>query len=210
MSLKTFLIKLTQINYFLLRLLESYNAESTGTRKDFDNWLRLVVLINYAGKSLCDEILHEKETLPRDGAKLYYELKKYKNDMHYQIHKDILCPSDEVIDESKFNLMIYAAIIHLKFEIKIKYKKLINDLRDMWNKIFHMKDVSTSTTKFEQLWSDASDMLERHSFDVKSLNILRTCDLYSVREHGGILEFLSLLFTGCFKKCTQCKISIIW
>ena len=106
MSLKTFLIKLTQINYFLLRLLESYNAESTGTRKDFDNWLRLVVLINYAGKSLCDEILHEKETLPRDGAKLYYELKKYKNDMHYQIHKDILCPSDEVIDESKFNLMI--------------------------------------------------------------------------------------------------------
>lgn len=145
-----------------------------------------MVLINYAGKSLCDEILHEKETLPRDGAKLYYELKKYKDDMHYQIHEDILCPADKIIDESKFDFMIYAVIFHLMFGSTTEYEKLINDVRDMWNKIFHMKDVSTSTTKFEQLWSDASDMLEGHSFDVKSLNILRTCDLYSVREHGGI------------------------
>ena len=204
MSWKTFLIKLTQINYFLL-LLESCNAESTRTRKDFDNWLRLVVLINYAGKSLCDEILHEKEKLPRDGAKLYDELKKYKDDMHYQIHKDILCPPDEIIDESKFNLMIYAAIVHLKFENTVEYKKLIDDVRDMRNKIFHIKDVSNCTTKFEQLWSDASDMLAGHSFDIKPLDVLRTCDLYSVKEHGGILEFLSLLFTGCFKKCPPFK-----
>ena len=206
---KTFLIKLTLIIIFIL-LLESYSVDSTGTRKDFDNWLRLMVLINYAGKSLCDEILHEKEKLPRDGARLYDELKKYKDDMHYQIHKDILCPPDEIIDESKFNLMIYAAIVHLKFENTVEYKKLISDVRDIWNNIFHMKDVSTCTNKFEQLWSDASDMLAGHSFDMKSLSVLRTCDLYSVKEHGGIWEFLSLLFTGCFKKCPPFKISVIW
>ena len=153
-----------------------------------------MVLINYAGKSLCDEILHEKEKLPRDGAKLYNELKKYKDDMHYQIHKDILCPSDEIIDESKFNLMIYAVVVHLMFGSTVEYEKLINDVRDMRNKIFHIKDVSTCTTKFEQLWSDASDMLTRHSFDIKSLDVLRTCDLYSVGELRGILEFKSLLF----------------
>ena len=146
-----------------------------------------MVLINYAGKKLCDDILHEKEQLPRDGSKLYNKLKEYKDDMHYQIHEDILCPADKIIDESKFDFMIYAVIFHLMFGSTTEYEKLINDVRDMWNKIFHMKDVSTCTTKFEQLWSDASDMLARHKFDIQLLTFLRTCDLYSVGELRGIL-----------------------
>ena len=148
-----------------------------------------MVLINFAGKSLCDDILHKKEQLPRDGAKLYSKLEKYKGKMAYQIHKKILCPSDEIIDESKFDLMIYAAVIFLMFGAK--YKKLIYDVRDQWNEIFHMRDISICTGKFEQLWNDACDMLSGHGFDIKSISVLRTCNLSSAEECKGILEFLS-------------------
>lgn len=61
-------------------------------RKGYENWLRLVVLMDYAGKSLSDEILHKKEEIPRDGAQLYSELQIHKDKIHYQIHEEIFCP----------------------------------------------------------------------------------------------------------------------
>ena len=73
-------------------------------QKAYENWLRVVVLINYAGKRLCYKILHVKEHLPCDGGRLYHKLEPYKNKMHFQIHAEILCPSNEVIDEKKFDL----------------------------------------------------------------------------------------------------------
>lgn len=72
-----------------------------------------------------------------------------------------------------------------------KYKELIYDVRDMRNKIFHMKDVSICTTNFKQLWNKAYAMLWKHGFDIELFNVLRTCDLFSVEEYKGILEFLS-------------------
>ena len=153
----------------------------------YENWLRLVVLINSAGKSLCYDILHKKEQLPHDGAQLYFKLESHKNKMHYQIHKEILCPPSKIIDENKFDLLIYTAVIRLIFGAK--YDGLIYDVRDMRNKIFHMKDVSNCAANFEQLWNEACTMLSKHGFDIKSLNVLRTCDLPSVKEFKGILKF---------------------
>ena len=203
-----FLIKLSQVKYLPFLLLELHKAEATATRKDFDNWLRLVVLIDYAGKSLCDKLLHEKECLPRDGARLYRILEKYRDYIHYQIHKDILCPSDRIIDESKFDLTIYAVVIHLMFGSIVEYANLISNVRDMRNKVFHMKNVSTCTTKFEQMWSDASSMLAKHDFNSESLKVLRTCDLYAVREDRGILEFISVIYRMFQNKCILFKIPI--
>ena len=54
--------------------------------------------------------------------------------MHYQIHKEILCLSSKVVEEDKFDLLIYSAVIHLMFGAK--YDELIDDVRDMRNRIF--------------------------------------------------------------------------
>ena len=107
--------------------------------------------------------------------------------MHYQIHKEVLCPPSKIIDENKFDLVIYTAVIHLMFGAK--YDTLIYDVRDMRHKIFHMKDVWNCTANIEQLWNEACTVLCKHGFDVKSLNVLRTSDLSLVKECKGILEF---------------------
>lgn len=70
-------------------------------RTDYENWLRLVVLIDSAGRRLCYEILHTKEQLPVDGAQLYCRLQSYKSNMHFQIYEEILSPSNKIIDEKK-------------------------------------------------------------------------------------------------------------
>ena len=51
-------------------------VKATETRKEYENWLRLVVFINTAGKRFCDNIMNEKEELPRHGEQLCSELKK--------------------------------------------------------------------------------------------------------------------------------------
>ena len=155
----------------------------------YENWLRLIACIDFAGKSLCHEILHKKEKLPSDGAQLYTKLEIYKSEMHYQIYEEILCPPSKIIDENKFNLLIYTAVIHLM--IGDKYDELIYDVRDMRNKIFHMKDVSCCTTNFEQLWSEACDMLSNHGFDVNLIKALRNCHLTLEEEYKGSLKFSS-------------------
>ena len=155
----------------------------------YENWLRLVVLIDSAGKRLCYEILHKKEELPSDGAQLYSKLESYKTKMDYQIHEEILCPPSKIIDENKFDLLIYTVVIHLMFGAK--YDGLIYDVRDMRNKIFHMKDVSDCTANFEQLWSEACAMLHKHGFNTKLLKVLKTCDLSLVEKYKGSLQFSS-------------------
>lgn len=157
-------------------------------RKDYENWLRLVVLINYTGKSLCDEVLHKKEHI-RDGAQLYSELEIHKDKIHYQIHEKVFCPSNKIIDESKFDLMIYGAVIHMLFGAK--HEELIYEVRTMRNKIFQMTDESIRAANFNEVWTEAGTMFSKHGFDIKSLDDLRTCDLSSVEELKGILEFLS-------------------
>ena len=162
-------------------------VETTKTRKDYENWLRLGVLVNFGGKTLFDEILHEKEKLPRDGCLLYSKLATHTNKLQYQLHEEILCPSNEIIDESKFDLKIYALVIYLLFGTK--YKHLIYEVRDKRNKIFHMGDKLICEAQFDTLWNQTADMLCKHGFDIKSLDDLKTCDLSSAEDLKGILKF---------------------
>lgn len=152
-------------------------------RKKYENWIRVVVMIDYAGKQLCSEILHKNYDLPTDGGKLYYRLERYKNKMQYKIHQEILCPLNKVIDEKKFDLLIYAIVIDSVSGGK--YKELLDPLGDIRNKIFHMEDKAISIAEFETLWEEAGAELLKHGFDVNSLNFLKTCNLYSSEEWQG-------------------------
>ena len=160
-------------------------------RRNYENWLRVITLVNCAGKRLCYEILHINERLPCDGGKLYAELECYKNNMHYRMHEEILCPSNKVIDETKFDLLVYATVIYYKFDDR--YEELLEDVGDMRNKIFHMPHELICQTELEILWDDACDMLRRHNFDTELLKVLKNCDLFSAEEYQGILEFVSFL-----------------
>lgn len=157
-------------------------------RKDYENWLRLVVLINCRGKRLCHEVLHKKEHI-RDGAQLYSELEIHKDKIHYQIHEKVFCPSNKIIDESKFDLMIYGAVIRMLFGAK--YEKLIDEVRTKRSNIFQMTDESICGANFNEEWNEVGTMFRKHDLDIKSLDDLRTCDLSSVEELKGILQFLS-------------------
>ena len=152
-------------------------------RQDYENWLRLVALIDCTGRRLCYDLLHRKEGVPDDGADFYNVLKKYKNRMLFQMHEEILSPSNEIIDETKFNLSLYTVVIRLMFGIK--YKDLLHDVRDRRNKIFHMEDVSNCTSHFEELWSDACVILCKPGFCIELPSILKSCDLFSVEEYRG-------------------------
>lgn len=165
----------------------SHLVNATETRKEHENWLRLVLLINTAGKSLCDKILHEKEKLPRDGEQLCSELKKYNDNTYYEIYKDVLCPLDEKIDKSKFDLMIYVAVIHV---VSGATHQFIYKMMDMWNKIFHTENVSIFTQNFDQEWEIACAMFRDQNVNVEPYDVLRKCDLSSVNECRGILESL--------------------
>ena len=163
-------------------------------QKKYENWLRVVTLINYAGKQLCFKILHTNEHLPLDGRELYSKLEVYKDDMHFQIHEEILCPPNRVIDENKFDILIYAIVITCMFGAK--YEELMDKVVDLRNEIFHMEDKSICTMEFEQLWREAynlfNDVFNQNGFgNIESLNILKTCDLSSIEEFKGILDFLS-------------------
>ena len=143
--------------------------------------------MDFSGRSLCYEILHTKEKLPDDGAELYYRLEEHKDRMHYQIYEEILCPSDKIIDESKFDLLVYMTVICYMFGAK--YQKILQDVNLTRNKIFHMEDLSICTTDFENLWNDACTVLCIPGIDIKLPNVLKTCDLFSNENYKGISDF---------------------
>lgn len=153
-------------------------------RRDYENWLRVITLIICAGKRLCYEILHMIEGLPCDGKELYHELECYKNNIHYRIHEEILSPLSKVIDETKFDLSVYATVIYYKFGDK--YEELLEDVGDKRNEIFHMQDELIHSVDFELLWKDACNMLSKHNFNTDLLKILKDCDLFSAGEYQGI------------------------
>lgn len=160
------------------------------TRKNYEKWLCMVGLIEHAGKRLYHEILHTKEGITSDGGQLYCKLEHRKNGMHYQFHGESLCLSNKIIDEKKFNLLVYMTLIY--FICGSKYHELLNDVGDMRNKIFHMRDESICKADFEQLWNEACCKSHEYKFpDKELLKTLKTCDRFSVGEYKGILEFKS-------------------
>ena len=160
--------------------------------EEYGNWLRLITFIDNAGRTLCQNILHKKEKVPVDGKGFYSMLQNYKNRMHFQIHKEILGPLDQIIDESKFDLLLYMTVIHMIYDDR--YEDVIQDLRSMRNQLFHMGKKSLSAEDFENLWSRVFNMFHKHGLkddDIKPFIEIKNCKLSPAVESKGILKFLA-------------------
>ena len=152
-----------------------------------ERWLRLVTLIDYAGMYLCKEVLHTKEGLPYDGAQLYSCLKIYKDKMRFKEQKEILCPSNGITDETKFDITLYTSLIQVMFGFK--YNALIKDLRDNRNELHHMANKDMSQSDFNKHWNSTCSKLKGYGFH-KAVRDLKTGNLLSNQNLEKILGFI--------------------
>ena len=161
--------------------------------QNHENWLRLVVLIDYAGSKLCQEVLHTKEGLPEDGSLLYHELLPYKDKMQFNNQKEILCPQSGVTDESKFDITLYTRPIEKMFVGR--HNLLIKDLRKTRNNLHHLANKDISDSDFEKRWKSACDMLQRHGF-TEAVDDLKTGSLLTIEKLEKILKSIENLIKG--------------
>lgn len=149
------------------------------------------IFIDNAGRVLCQNILHKKENVPVDGKEFYFMLENYQNQMHFQIHKEMLCSSDQFIDERKFDLLIYTVVTQMMYGDR--YTNVIQDLRTMQSQLCHSGKKSLSTGKFENLWHFANHMFKYYGLEdenMKFLNDIKTWKLSSAEGCRGSLKFL--------------------
>ena len=159
--------------------------------QNHENWLRLVVLIDYGGKKLCKEVLHTKEGLPEDGSQLYHKLLPYK--MQYLDQKEIVCPQSGITGESKFDITLYTKLIEKMF--KRRHQDLIKDLRKNRNDLHHIASKDISNSDFEKRWKSACDMLHRHGF-TKKVDDLKTGNLLTIEKLEKIMNSIQNLIKG--------------
>ena len=153
--------------------------------QDYEKWLRLATLIDFAGRHLCHTVLHAKEHLPTDGAELYKELEGFKSKIcRYKDQQEILCPSNGITDENKFDVTLYTNITEKKFPKR--YDSLVTDLRNARNTECHRGNKKLSDSEFNQLWNDTTQMLQKHGFDIQLVGSLRTCGLSSDNQFKDI------------------------
>ena len=151
--------------------------------QNHENWLRLVVLLDYAGLKLCKEVLHAKEGLPEDGSQLYQHVLPFKKSMQFKDMQEILCPPSKVTDESKFDLLLYMRLINVMF--RGKYTLLIRDLRRNRHELIHLRDKSISDLDFKRRWNSVCDMLQRHGF-VETFEDIKTGSLHTTEVSESI------------------------
>ena len=157
------------------------------------NWLRLVVLIDYAGLKMCKEVLHTKEDLPVDGRQLYHKLLPFKNEMLYDDEKEILCPPTGVTDESKFDITLYIQLIKKMFGGR--YDLLVSDFRKNRNNIYHIPNNDISDSDFEKEWTSTCDMLQRHGFN-EIAEDLKTGSLPKLSKSEKLSKSIESLIKG--------------
>ena len=151
--------------------------------KNYQNWLRLVTLIDRAGNKIWYDILHIKEGLRTDGNLLYNFLKNDKQHINpTRGQLVILYPQNQITDESKFDLTLYTRIIHGLYGYR--YKEFFDDIRDLRNTEFHRGRTKISDAEFQNLWSRASSLLRKHNFDMSSIAGLKYCKFSRPQQYG--------------------------
>ena len=153
--------------------------------QEYEKWFRLTTLIDFAGRHLCHDVLFKREKLPIDGALLRTELEGLKSKIcRYPDQIEIVFPSSGIADHNKFDLTLLTSIIQSKF--KDKYETLVDDLRRARNKEFHRGNKTLSDTEFDDLWNETTVMLEKHGFDMKLVNDLKTSDPFSNQQFKDV------------------------
>ena len=173
----------------------------------YEKWLRLVTLIDHAGKKICHDLLFITEQLPEDGKLLYNILKKYE--FYIKPNRDqrsILYPHNRCTDKSEFDISLYIRII--QGLCGNKYEKYLDNLRKMRNRLFHTGCTNLTEADFKTLWSDASHILKWYNFDMSSVAGLKDCEFSLPQEYGKpLLNCIEALFKGnvesfaCYLTC---------
>ena len=183
-------------------------AANNNLLKEHEKWLRVATLIDFAGRHLCHTVLHVKEQLSTDGAKLYQELEGLKSKIcRFKDQQEVLCPSSGITDESKFDLTLYTSIIEKKFPNK--YNSLLTDLRKSRNSEFHRGNKFLSDREFNQLWNNTAQMLESHGFDLQLIGDLKTCDLSTDQQFKDIAMHIFFQGMADFFKYLEVSVQII-
>ena len=155
-------------------------AERDKFIQEYDKWIRLLVLVDNAGRKLCHYVAFQREKLPTDETELYLELepliKNSKNKHYKEDQRNKLCPSTKKTDPNEFDLTLWTAIIQDKFGDK--YQSFRNDLRNARNNLFHLGNKKLSDQKFKQLWDSNMKMLDYYGFNTKLVGDLETCDIF--------------------------------
>ena len=149
------------------------------------NWLRLVTLIDYAGVHLCKEVLHAKEGLPTDGAKLYQRLGAYNIQRLNGTQREIVFPKTKKTDEDEFDLTLYTHLIQQMFPSR--YNNLITTLRGIRNDMYHMANKEISEVNFQIWWDRICVELQKHGFN-EPVDELKTGYLPSIKTIKKILD----------------------
>ena len=171
-------------------------AAAEDISEEYENWLRLTTLVDFAGRTLCRDVLFNKENLPENEVELFKELEPLKSKIcRYPDQKEILCPPTGKTDHSNFDVTLFTSIISVKYGNK--YKPLVDNLRKARNDLFHKGNKSLSENDFNQLWNDTSQMLVGHGFDPKLVNAVKECDRFSLKKLKGILSTFQVT-TLCF------------
>ena len=154
--------------------------------KEYENWLRLITLINFGGQHLCRDVLFQRENLPTDGTLLFKILEPLKSKIKFQDQREIICPDTKKTDCSKFDLTLFTNVIANLF--KDKYKSLVKDLRDARNTEFHRGNKQLSDNEFKLLWCKTSLMLQGHGLDFQLIKDLEKGNLFSNTKYDHIVK----------------------
>ena len=161
-------------------------AAAKDISEEYENWLHLMTLVDFAGRHLCQDVLFKREQLPEDEVQLLKILEPLKSKIcRYRNQREILCPPTGKTDHSKFDVTLFASMITVKYGNK--YKSLVDCLRDVRNKEFHKGDKSLSGSDFNQLWNDTSQMLVYYGFDTKLVKEVKDSDLFSHQKFRDML-----------------------
>ena len=153
--------------------------------QEYENWLRLIILVDFSGRNLCHNVLFVQEQLPTDGKLLYNELESVS--CHYNDQCEILRPTSGITNCDKFDVTLYTRVIKGKFGNK--YDSLVNDLRDARNKLFHTGKKEIPDKEFNQLLKDTTDMLQKHNFDFSLVDGLKMSGIFSHKQFRNIATF---------------------
>ena len=164
--------------------------------KHYEKWLRLIILIHHAGTKICHDLLHTKRRFPNDGKELNKFLrineKRIKPDKYQKL---ILYPPDQSTVESNFDITLYTKII--KGLYGWEYDRLVGDLRNLRNKVWHKGNPNLTEEEFENLWEEVSKTLTSHHFDMNSVAGLKECESSQLQEHGKLfLNFIEVFLQG--------------
>ena len=163
-------------------------------RKEYANWLRIAVLVDFAGRRLCYDVLFNKEKLPKDGQLLYKELENLKRKQFNREQREKLFPANEITDYTTFDVTLLTKIIESKYGNK--YERLVKDLRNARNKESHRGSKELSNNEFNQLWDGITNMLKQHPFNLQLVGDLKNCDIFANQLYRDVAISIQGILDG--------------